>query len=391
MPSPSFSPLFSVIPLFKPGAGSAQAGIHATSSFPSTPQISDVPPPLAPRSLHPPHPSVLPSPSFSPLFSVIPLFKPGAGSAQAGIHATSSLPSALQLTDAPPPLAPRSLHPPHPSVLPSPSFPPLFSVIPLFKPGAGSAQAGIHATSSFPLAPQISDGPPHHSRHVPFTHPTPSFPPLFSVIPLFKPGAGSAQAGIHATSGFPSTPQISDGPPPLTPRSLHPPHPSVLPSPSFPTLFSVIPLFKPGAGSAQAGIHATSSFPSAPQISDGPPPLAPRSLHPRHPRSCPSFPSFPCSSQGQALRRQESMRPQASRQRARSATAPTTRATLPAPTPPPAVRRRSRGEGSPLLSLRDISPRRAGGDGIRTHSPHPPSGGRTVQSFPSRRPPRRHP
>ena len=59
--------------------------------------------------------------------------------------------------------------------------------------------------------------------------------------------------------------------------------------------------------------------------------------------------------------------------------------------PTPAVRRRPRGEGSPLLSLRDISPRRAGGEGIRTQSPHPQSGGRAIQRLPNPRPPRRHP
>ena len=157
-----------------------------------------------------------------------------------------AFPSALQLTDGPPPLAPRSLHPPHPSVLPSPSFPPLFPVIPPFKPGAGSAQAGIHATSSLPSALQLTDAPPH-SRHVPFTRPTPRSCPLFR----------------HSCAGRnPCDLKL----PVSAPANRRPPHHSR---------------------------HAPFTHPI--------------------PRSCPSFPSF--------LRRQESMRPQASRQRPRSATA----------------------------------------------------------------------
>ena len=167
-------------------------------------------------------------------------------------------------------------------------------------------------------------------------------------------------------------PRSATAPPPLAPRSLHPPHPSVLP----PLLFrhSPVPSF-----SAQAGIHATSSFPSAPQISDGPPPLAPRFPSPTPPpglapRSCPSFPSFPCSSQGQALRRQESMRPQASRQRPRSATAPTTRATLPSPTPPPVLSpvRRHSGTLRRQESMRPQASRKRISE-ARRHSTHPSS------------------
>ena len=280
-PPPRSRPSFPSFPCSSQGQALRRQESMRPQAFPSALQLTDGPPPLAPRSLHPPQPSVLPSPSFPPLLPVIPLFKPGAGSAQAGIHATSSLPSALQLIDAPPtsPAAPPShqqrLTPrscpctrrSHPSFR---SFLPLFSVIP--------AQAGIHATSSFPSALQLTDAPPHHLRHAPFTHPIPrSCPPPRSrpSFPSF-PCSSQGQALRRQES---MRPQASrQRPRSATARRhsrhapLHPRHPSVLPSPSFPPLFSVIP--------AQAGIHATSSFPSTPQISDGPPPLTPLLLRP---------------------------------------------------------------------------------------------------------------
>ena len=278
-----------------------------------------------------------------------------------------------------------SLHPPHPRSCPPRRSRPSFPSFPCSSQGQALRSQESMRPQASRQAPQILVRRPAATPPRPFTHcASLGLVPLFPVIP--------AQAGIHATSSFPSAPQISDGPPPLTPRSLHPPHPSVLP------LFSVIP--------AQAGIHATSSFPSTPQISDGPPPLTPLPfVHPRsppatshHSRLVPirSLPSC-CG-----LRRRSRYRgPRVdggARCQHRSANPEVNKPRLLAQAVAngvaggsPAVRRRPRGEGSPLLSLRDISPRRAGGDGIRTQSPDPRSGGRVIQSFPSRRPPRRHP
>ena len=164
-------------------------------------------------------------------------------------------------------------------------------------PGAGRNPCDL----KLPVSAPANDGP-HHSRHVPFTHPTPVLP-LSSVIP--------AQTGIHATSSLPVSAPASRRPP--TTRAT-------LPAPTPP--LGPAPLFRHScAGRNPCDLKLPVSAPDQP--------TAPH--HSRHapctlPSVPPLFPSF--------LRRQESMRPQASRQRPRSATAPTTHATLPSPTPP---------------------------------------------------------
>ena len=126
-----------------------------------------------------------------------------------------------------------------------------------------------------PMRPQASRQRPRsatarrHSRHAPLTHPTPGLAPLSRHSPVQARGrlcAGRNPCDLKLPVSAPDQ---------RRPAATHATLPCPTPPPVLP-LFPVIP--------AQAGIHAISSLPSAPRISDGPPPLTPRSLHPPHPR-----------------------------------------------------------------------------------------------------------
>ena len=247
---------------------------------------------------------------------------------------------------------------------------------------------------AFPSALQISDGPPTTPRHAPCTHPTPRSRPSF---PSFPQSRNPCDLKLHVSApdqhgtrpSFPTAPPFRHScagrnpcdlklpvsapdqrrpPNHSAPRSLHPPHPSVLP-----LLFRHSPVQARGR---LAGRNPCDLKPSRQRSSQ---PTARR--HSRHapcthatPGLAPHF-RHSCAGRNPCDLKLPVSAPEQRRP-------PTTHATLPAPTPP-APYAPPRGEGSPLLSLRDISPRRAGGEGIRTQSPHLPSGGRTVQSLPN--------
>ena len=210
---------------------------------------------------NPGNPRRHPLPSFPPPFTVIP--------AEAGIPGPALSPSPRRVgatlvvaLTAPSLRLPLPI-PGNPRRHPTPSFPPPFTVIP--------AEAGIHGPALSPSPPPCRGNPcgcPYRSIVTialpipgnPRRHPTPSFPPPFTVIP--------AEAGIHGPALSPSPRRVGATlVVALTAPSLRlslpiPGNPRRHPTPSFPPPFTVIP--------AEAGIHGPALSPSPPPCRGNP-------------------------------------------------------------------------------------------------------------------------